>query len=251
VIGREQAPVPQRQPSPILYSMAESISEKPVTEGVRLIERLSTEFEVFLILLSAILAADISLYFYKKQNILTFNWKFDGELNIGAILTSFLLFSFTMTFVSRLIVVALKFVWSFLPDRLTSLIVHNRAFAYSKHGYTLVPVLEKQALSENNTFMLDLVRRHREHMNQIRVDTRKDATLAVSLIVLVGLDWWISQGTPGTLVQVVLNYAGTNRVVAGILLLFGLYLILTIKEELAQNYGEDWVLYPPLAGKED
>lgn len=231
--------------------MAESIFEKPVTEGVRLIERLSKELEVFLILFSAILAADVSLYFYKKQNILTFSWKFGGELNIGAILTFFLLFSFIMTFVSKLIVVALKFVWNFLPYRLTSLIDHNRDLAYSKHGYALDHVLEEHALSEKNAFMLDLVRRHREHMNRIRVDTRKTATLAVSLIVLVGLDWWISQGTPGTLVHVVLNYAGTNRVVAGILLLFGLFLILAIKEELAHNHGEDWVLYPPLAGKTD
>jgi hypothetical protein len=80
--------------------MALGILEKPASEGVRLIERLSTEFDVFLVLMSATLAADISLYSYTRQNILTFSWKFGGAINIGAILTYVLLFSFMMTFVS-------------------------------------------------------------------------------------------------------------------------------------------------------
>ena len=202
-------------------------------------------------LLSAVLAADVSLYFYKKQNILTFNWKFGGEINIGAILTFVLLFSFMMTFISGLIIVGLKFVWLLLPYRLSSLIDRNRDFNYSQHGYTLERVLENHALSEKNTFMLDLVRRHRESMHEIRVNTRNTAQLAASVIVLIGLDWWISQSPPGTLVHVVRNYADTNIVVAGILLLFGLFLIGAVKEELADNHGEHWVRYPPLAGKPD
>ena len=175
-------------------------------------------------LLSAVIAADVSLYLYGKQNILTFNWKFGGEINIGALLTFLLLFSFMMTFVSGVIVVALKFVWVlFLPYRLTSLIDHNRDFGYSKHGYALDHVLEKHALSEKNAFMLDLVRQHRERTNQIRANTRHIAQLAVSVIVLIGLKWSISKGIPGTLVHAVLNYAHTNVVVAGILILFGLF----------------------------
>ena len=231
--------------------MANGLFEKPATEGVRLIERLSTEFEVFLMLLSAVIAADVSLYFYEKQNILTFNWKFGNEINIGAILAFVLLFSFMMTFVSGLIVVALKFVWVLLPYRLTSLMDYNRDFEYFDHGYVLDHVLEKQALSENNAFMLDLVRRHEEHVNQMRASTRHIAQLAVSVTVLISLDWSISQKNPGTLVHAVLNYADTNMVVASILILFGFFLIAAVKEELARNHGEHWVFYPPLAGKTD
>jgi len=202
-------------------------------------------------LLSAVTAADVSLYFYEKQNLLTFNWKFGGEINIGAILTCVLLFSFMMTFVAGLILMALKGLWFVLPYRLTSLIDYNRDFNYSKHGYALAHELERLALSENNSFMLDLVRQHREHRNRISANTRHSAQLAVSVIALIGLDWSISQGTPGTLAHAVLNYAGTHGVVGGLLILFGFFLIVAVKDELAHDDGEDWVLYPPLAEKTD
>lgn len=227
--------------------MSNGLFEKPATEGVRLIERLSTELEVFLMLLAAVIAADASLYSYRTQNILTFSWQFGGEINIGAVLTFVLLFSFMMTLVSGLILWALRGVWVFaLPHRLTSLIDHNRHFDFSKHGYALAHEVEWHALLQNNSFALDLVRRHREHRNQISVNTRRLARLAVSVIALTGLDWSISRGSRGTLVHAVLIYADTHVLGGGILVLFGFFLIAAIKEELADDDAEFWMLYPPL-----
>ena len=202
-------------------------------------------------LLAATIALDASLYLYKKQNLLTFSWKFEGEINIGAILTFVLLFSFMMTFVSGLIIVGLKWIWVFLlPYKLTSLIDHNRDFKYFDHGYVLDHELEKHALSENNSFMLDLVRKHRERRDKISANTRNIAQLAISVIVLIVLDWSISQGNPGTLVHVVLHYADTHFLVELLFFVFGLFLIIAVKEELAHDHGESWVLYPPLARKD-
>ncbi len=233
----------------MLYSMAEGIFEKPATEGVRLIERLSTEFEVFLMMLSATLAADVSLYFYKKQNILAFNWRFGGEINIGAILIFLLLFSLMTTFISALIIWSLKFAWlvllSLLPYKLTSLIDGNKNFDYEEHGYATEYKLERYALSEKDTFLMDLVRRHRERVGNIQTHTLRIAKLAVSVIVLVGLDWWISQADRGTFVQIVWGYVGTNKLATLILWLFGLFLVWAVTAELAHDHGERWVLYPP------
>jgi hypothetical protein len=187
------------------------LNEKPNTEGLRLIERLSTEFEVFLVLLSAVIAADVSLYFYEKQNILTFNWKFGGEIkggeiNIGAILIFILLFSFMMTFVSGLFVVALKFVWGELPYKLTSRIDRNRDFDYSKHCATGCLCYRAHRLG-----LVDQSRDSR-HVGACRsVCVHKRCS------------------------------SGTHPV--------WFFLDPGVKDELADDYGESWVLYPPLAGK--
>ena len=83
--------------------------------------------------------------------------------------------------------------------------------------------------------MLDLVRKHCERRDKISANTRNTAQLAISVIVLIVLDWSISQGKPGTLVHVVLDYADTHFLVEMLLFVFGLFSIVAAKEELAHE----------------
>lgn len=221
---------------------------KPDLSGLAIIEPTS-EFKWMVQLITFSLFLDSALIVDKSKNVLTFSWgQTAWSSEIGPIITSFAIFSLTMSAAIPLIEIVV--VWIvFQINILLIPYVRSEDKYRDSYGYVSTWELRRLADEEKCSYLLAKSKEAEQRSEKSVEDAQRTGSIVFKFLCILTLNLYVSSVENPSTIDILKHGVNTDNYIAGLFICYMVFGWFCVKTWMMDRYPRVQVFYEPLYRK--